>query len=40
MGLYDKKAIITYGIAISYTASDRLIITENGEEFFECMNEE
>ncbi|MGX3044329.1 hypothetical protein [Helicobacter sp. T3_23-1056] len=29
-----------YGIAISCTPSDRLIINENGEEFFECMNEE
>ncbi|MGX2973224.1 hypothetical protein [Helicobacter sp. T3_23-1059] len=39
MGLYDKKAIITYGIAISYTASDRPMVDENREEYFEFMNE-
>ena len=40
MGLYDKKTIRTYGLAISCIPSERLIINENGEEFFECMNEE
>ena len=39
MGLYDKKAIRTYGIAISYTASDRPMVDENREEYFEFMNE-
>lgn len=39
MGLYDKKTIRTYGIAISYTASDRPMVDENREEYFEFMNE-